>query len=433
MKHPFAEEVIEKKRAYVIGVAIVVLENGEVTKKQEKYLEKLVANLELEHEELETILKVAKGYQAVKTTVLNLLDTPYKKNCFLMELYSLFYQTSDDNPKLVKGILEFAKLLEISTPESDLVKEVYKQLVYKNKIYLSQIGKRCKKEQVFLGKDMLKYFSEDEDFILQEERVLTNGEELIITKPYKISGVLKVLKGARLIFKGSKVELHAPIQVEGGFLEIENTQFKAHSDMGNYMFIITDSEVHIRTSHFDGNGTTGIWCQVNGALDIEKSYFTHTANRSCISLWECQTHIEGSHFIGCEAQENNGGAIFTNSNLEVVTTFFEGCKAYKGAAIYRQVTTIPWVTDKQPEKSYTRKHKKEENKMLSLFGKKVDFIPIPKKISSIAYQLILKQNQFWRCDAVKQGIICAYKTQVIIDEKNSFEECEGKNFYIYET
>jgi len=444
MKHPFAQEAIEKKYAYVISVAMVVFENGEVNEKQEAYLKKLVRDIGLKDEDLNKILKIAGHYQRVKNKVISVLDTPYKKYCFLMELYNMFYETNEKDKNLIKGITEFAELLNIKETEIDSVKQVYLALGSKHKQYLAEMTKRFEIEQSFLGEELLEYFTSEESFslhakeilhgkkILQQERVLQKGEELIITKAYQIMGQLKVLKGARLIFDGAQVEMHATIQVEGGYLEIKNSSFKVNKEMNSAAFLIKNAIVHIQDSKFDGNGMTGIWCHIDGELFIQESIFLNTSNRPGITLWDCPANIKKSQFIGCKAETNNGGAIYTNSNLEVLESTFENCRAYRGAAIYRCASIIPWVKEEVIKTSISRTRQNEESKMLQVFGQKINFTPIPKSFNRIAYPIILRHNKFLNCKGYKMGVVCAYKSQVIINEENIFDKCEGQSIYYYE-
>lgn len=432
MKHPFAQETAEKKYAYVMGIAMVVFENGEINTKQEDYLKRLINDIGLTYKDLNKILGVARHYQTIKDKVINVLDTPYKKHCFLMELYSMLYQTGYEDKKLAKEIHQFVELLNITEPGYDIVKQVYMNWIYKNKLYLAEISKKCEEERVFLGEEVFNYFTADESFILQEERVLLKGEELIITKSYKIVGAIKVLEGARLIFDEAQAEIHVPIQVEGGYLEIKNSFFKVSTAMHSAMFNIVNAHVHIVGSGFDGNNATGIWYHAGGELFIENSTFTNTSNRPCITLWECLTSIKRCHFTKCRAEKNSGGALYTNSNLEVLESSFEACSAYEGAAIYRFASVIPWIQEDNSKTLHIAKKQTEESKMIKLFGKKIDFIPIPKSFKHIAYPIILRRNTFLNCETYKSGIVCAYKQQIIIDEKNIFVKCIGQHIGYYE-
>ncbi len=317
-------------------------------------------------------------------------------------------------------------------PEYDLINQAYIRLEYRSKQCLEEIDKKCEADQVFLGEELLKYFTSDEVCILQEERVLQNGEELMITKTCKIVGAIKVLKGGRLIFSDAEVEIHAQVHVEGGCLEIKDSKFKSSKSMCGYMFVIMDTTVSIERSSFDGNDTTGIWCHINGELFIENCTFTNTAKRSCLTLWECSARIKVSRFTACRSEKSSGGAIYTNSNLEVLESCFENCSAYKGAAIYRFAAVIPWVGKSKGQIAKGRHYHKEESKMFELFGRKIDFIPRPKSFKRIAYPIILRHNQFLNCNAYKSGIVCAYKLHVVINEENTFSGCEGQNIYYYE-
>ncbi|WP_070000859.1 right-handed parallel beta-helix repeat-containing protein [Cellulosilyticum sp. I15G10I2] len=433
MKHPFAYETVERKYTYVLGIAMVVFEKGEPTKRQEEYLKKLVKDMELYDEELDKVLEVARQYQAIKDKVVSVLDTQDKKYCFLMDLYSMLDGTSETDQELLIAIDPAIKFLDITQSEFNYIKQAHRRrLDYQNKYYLEEISKEYKGNQYDLEEDSLECYASDENCILQEECILQKGEELIITKSYKVSGNIKVLKGAKLIFNEAQVEISASIQIEEGYLEIRNSNFKSNKELRGVMFVIMDTTVHIENSHFDGNDATGIWCHINGELFIENSTFTNTANRSCLTLWDCQARIKTSYFAGCRSEKSSGGAIYTNSNLEVLGTSFKDCSAYNGGAIYRFADLIPWVKEDIVTGVDVKKRYREENKMITLFGSKIDFIPIPKSFKRIAYPLILCDNQFLYCKAYKRGIVCAYESQVIINKKNIFSRCEGQNIYYYE-
>ncbi|MDF2594121.1 MAG: hypothetical protein K0R69_462 [Clostridia bacterium] len=432
MKHPFAEEVVESKYIYMMGIVMVIFENGEIGVRQKAYLTHLAEEIGLTLKDLKKILEFVKKYQTVREKVVGVLNTPYKKHYFLMEIYNMLYETSESQNEIAaKEIGQLAQLLEITQQELNLIQKAYSDLNDKNEAYLEDIGKSYKREQFFLEDKITDIFSTDKGIVLKEERILKKGEELVITETYKIEGGIKVQEGATLVFDSAKVELLAPIRVEGGTLEIRNSYFKAHKKMTHVMFIIMDTVVHIENTSFDGNQATGIWCQANGELFVEKTYFKHTAYKPCMMLWECEAHIKTSHFLDCKAEENNGGAIYTNSNLEITESSFEACRAYKGAAIYRFAAVIPWVKAAVDKGVRTKKRHTEDSQMLKLFGKRIDFIPIPKSFNRIAYPIILRNNQFTHCKTYEMGIVCAYHSQIVINDNNSFEHCEGQLIYYY--
>ncbi|MDF2879145.1 MAG: hypothetical protein K0S30_2241 [Clostridia bacterium] len=433
MKHPFAEEVVESKYIYMMGIVMVIFENGKIGVRQKAYLTHLAEEIGLTSQDLKKILEFMKKYQKVREKVVGVLNTPYKKHYFLMEIYNMLYETSEEHNKIAaKGIGQIAQLLEITQQELNLIQKAYGDLNDKHEAYLEDIGKSYKREQFFLEEKTEDIFSTDNSVVLKEERILKKGEELVITEAYKIEAGIKVQEGATLVFDGARVELLAPIRVEGGRLEIRNSYFKAHKKMTHVMFIIMNTVVHIENTSFDGNKVTGIWCQANGELFVEKTYFKHTAYKPCVMLWECEAHIKTSHFLDCKAEKNSGGAIYTNSNLEIAESSFEACSAYKGAAIYRFASVIPWVKGTENKEVKIKKRHTSKSQMLKLFGKRVDFIPIPKSFNRIAYPLILRSNQFVDCKAQKMGIVCAYHSQVVINDNNSFEHCEGQSIYYYE-
>ena len=130
MKHPFAHEVFEKKYTYVLGIAMVILENGKLTIKQLEYLRKLSKSIDLKSGDLNKILKVAKQYQMIKDTVISILDTPYKKYCFLMELCILFVEAANADEKWIETIDPLTKHLNMTLSEFNEGKEIYRRLVY---------------------------------------------------------------------------------------------------------------------------------------------------------------------------------------------------------------------------------------------------------------------------------------------------------------
>ena len=444
MKHPFAEEILEKKYAYVIGVAMVVLENGELSEKQENYLKKLINNMGLTEEDLNKVLKFARQYQAVKNKVIHALDTPYKKYCFLMELYHLFYETNEEDKTFIKAINHYAELLEVNAPELNSIRQAYVKLGSQQKSYLELLDRNYKKEEIFLGKELLEYFTagehlgwheqsklEEEITWLKKEKILKKGEELIFTKACKISSPLKVMEGARLIFSNAEVEIHACIQIEGGYLEIRNTQFKVDEAIDSAAFVIMNTNVRIENSSFNGGSKTGIWCQINGELCVKQCTFANTVYRPCLTLWECPAIIKESYFNSCRG-EMSGGAVYTNSNIEVLESVFEDCSAPRGAAIYRLASVIPWVETDDAKSALLRSRNEEHSKFFGIFGQKINFVPIPKTFQRIAYPIILKKNLFKSCKSHEMGVVCAYKSQVIINEGNRFEGCEPQSVYYYE-
>lgn len=431
MKHPFAHEVFEKKYTYVLGIAMVILENGKLTIKQVEYLRKLSKSIDLKSGDLNKILKVAKQYQMIKDKVISILDTPYKKYCFLMELCILFVEAATADEKWIETIDPLTKHLNMTLSEFNEGKEIYRRLVYSDQGNNEEGSLKKRAATSLLQDKVKKYLTLENSSTSQGACILKKGEELIITKDYKVVGMIKVLKGARLIFREAYIEIEAPIHVEGGYLEIKNAAFRSSKAMTQAMFLVKEARVSIENSQFDGNDTTGVWCHIGGELFIEGSLFKNTQNRSCLMLWDCQARIKATHFIKCKSEENSGGAIYTNSNLEVSESLFEECKAHNGAAIYRFAHVIPWVKSKTVGISQA-KMKYKEDQMLQLFGEGIDYLPVPKSFKRIAYPIILRYNRFLNCRPCKTGIICAYKSQVVINQENIFDKCVGKNIYYYE-
>lgn len=423
MKHPFAKESAEKRYAYVLGVAIVAIENGDITPKKQQYLEKLIQDLVLEPQTIEKILITARRYQLIKQKITSALDDTNKKYCFLMDIYNMYYQCQEYSQQLVGGIEKLNDLLEMTNIQSQLIKQMYGALVHQNKWYLSNVNKQCEEDEIFLGEEVLKYFAQDETLILEKERVIQKGEELRITKNCKIVEMIRVLEGAKIIFDKAIVDIYAPIEIRGGTIEIKNSDIYVKSKMQNYLFLVENTKAFIENSKLDGNSNTGIWCQANGELTVVNSIFQNTSNRPAIYLWECQAIIKQSQFIKCIADKCAGGAVYTNSNLAIYDTTFDECSAYKGAAIYQMATTIPFVENKQKEVVEPVK---------KLFGRRINYIPIPKTLQTIPYSLVLQRNIFYRCKSQKQGVVCMYQSYTIKNEENNFKECIGRKIGFYE-
>ncbi len=432
MKHPFAKEPIEKKYTYVLGIAMVAFENGKIDSKQKIYLNKLIQDIELTNQDLDSILKLARQYQIIKNKVVSVLDTPQKKYCFLMELYSMFHCTKEEPYQWMDGIEQFTRLLDITETEHNRIKQSYKMIEHKNKKYFENIDRKYDDEEHFLGNLTTDKRLEETSITEIKEVTLEKGDTLHITKDCKITEIIRVLEGASLSFEDVQVEMHAPIQVKGGRLSIKNTLFKCSGMLKNTMFVVEHTNVSITNSSFDGNSTTSIWCQTGGELLVADSIFTQTAYRPAIALWDCPASIKDSMFRECKAENSSGGAIYTNSNIEVTGCQFEACSAYKGAVLYRFAAIIPWVGDFKEQNSCTKGKAEKDNGMVKIFGKRVSYIPIPKSFKRISYPVVLKNNHFVDCKGYRMGVICAYKSQVVINEKNTFDKCDGQEICYYE-
>lgn len=356
------------------------------------------------------------------------LDTPYKKYYFLMELYQLFNQESTLKIDELEGITRLLDEDFLTPKELEEIRQMQLMLDEKNHLNVESLNEQLANSQKFFGERQLNHKLQ---VVLYEipEKTVRAGEVFKIDKPSKIVGLIKVKQGGKLVIENTYVEMNAPIQLTKGALVITRATIKAGTDLTAYMFQIEEAKIELVESEFDGNDTASIWEQSYGELQIKACKFYNTVRKPCIYLWECSAIIRKSSFISCRNEESNGGAICTNKNLEITSSTFKNCYALKGAAIYRMATSIPWVP--KEEKKIGRR-KREEDKLIKLFGHKIDYIPYLRSMQLVPYHLMLKENNFIECKATRQGIVCLYETQSLVNKNNQFEKCEGQNIMRYD-
>jgi hypothetical protein len=440
MRHPFAGEPIKKKYAYMIGIVIAALEKGEIKEKQEAYLKGLADMIELSNDDLEKIIQVGNQYQNLKEDIISVLDTSYKKYCFLTDLYQMLYEKESTMEDFIEDARYFEKKLCITEDELKEIQQIYNLQVYEKEV-LSQRTKvfleyepPSQEKEAFLEESSLVEEKVEKKILEMEERketqqktecIIADGESLCIEGDYFLTQNIYVLKGGKLVFREANVEVFkGNIIVEEGELYIDNSSFKVQEEIGTPLFHVMESSIKIMTSNFDANRKAHLWVQTGGFLEACECTFQNTVEKSAVMIWDCPSHFKQTIFKRCKASETAGGAVYTNSNIAFEGCQFIECEAYKGAAIFRFASTIVWASLKG--------EKTTKEPFINLFGQKVDFIPIPKQLSSIPYPLILKDNRFYKCKPIKEGVVCAYKEQVILQQNNVFEKCSRSKIAYYE-
>ena len=434
MNHPLGEATIDVRCAYVVGIVLLAMQQKEINQEQKKYIMGLVNKIGLDETYLAKIWEVGKNSG---TTLDNALKSLYKEEyqyCFLIEVYNFIYKTLEYGNYLITTFYGIAKYFNMSKQKVSKLEELCSALVVKNVNRVNKCYKVCMEEGVLVKESNIAYFLENEHFKLLKEQVLQNGEVLIINKEYHVKGIIKVLEGAKLIFDHANVILEGQIQVDKGSIEIRDSFFKNNGEESNYMLVIHDTNLRIERSAFDGTNLAGVLYHSEGDLRIYNSVFENTYNNSAISLWNTNCIIKDTEFRKCNVgRASNGGAIYTNKNLQVTDCLFEDCFAYMGAAIYRIATSIPVAVTGQREIKGRHTDEKQGNEvMLKMFSNRVDFIPMPKNIQLVRYSMILEGNRFINCKACQKGIVSLYKNHTLINKANTFKNCQEPNVYQYE-
>lgn len=428
MKHPFATECLDKKCAYVLGIIVMAQRNNKLTNKQRIYIRKIFEEIALPVSYEDKLFRLADRYLSIESKMKDTLDTPYKKYYFLMELYQLFNQENTLEINLldkIGGVLDNSFL----TPEElEEVRQIQLTLDKENHHYIEVLNEKLVSEQKFLGEIELSHRLQA-TLVEISDKVIRKDEVFKIDKPSKIVGLIKVEQGGKLIIDNTYVEVIKPIQLAKGELIITKATITAGVNLTTYMFQIEEAKIELVESKFDGNDSGSIWQQSQGELQIRECKFCNTVGKPCINLWECSAIIRKSRFINCRNEESNGGAVCTNKNLEITSSTFESCCALKGAAIYRMTTSIPWIPNGEKK---TGKRKTEEDKLMKLFGHRIDYIPCIKGMPLVPFHLVLKENTFVECKATRQGIVCLYTAHSLVNKNNQFEKCEGQNIMRYD-
>lgn len=426
MKHPLSEETIDIRCAYIVGIVILVMGQKQIKKEQEQYIVDLVNNIGLDQTYLHKIWEVGKNSGLMEESVTKALDKVEYQYCFLIEVYKFIYTTLEYGSYLTTTFYNVANNFNIPKSKLVILENLCGAIVIKNTHATKEQYKACKMEKIPLSETTLAYFLEMDDFKVLNLEVLNKGDTLIVNKEYCIKETIKVLEGAKLIINHASVMLEGCIQVEGGILEIKNSFIKTIGTKTNYMISVFKSNLTIENTTFDGGSMTGVLCHCEGNLRIYNSIFRNTYYKSAMSLWNTNAIIKDSQFLECNVGDtSNGGAIYTNNNLQVTGCIFENCFAYMGAAIYRMATNIPIVATKLMKLE-------EKERMIQLFGTAIDFVPRPRNIQLVSYSIVLEENYFINCKAAQRGIVSLYKNHTLVNRNNQFKDCSKPNIYQYE-
>lgn len=361
VNHPLSGRSVAFRYLYSFGVGILALGSMKsMTELQEKY-EYFWECISLPREQRERILPdLNNRFEFRLSECIKVLRTKEVQYCFLADLYRLYQLAVWSLEYCTKVIQNFLEVFHMSENEIAFFQAFNDAAVQNNLVEAQRLYREFQQEGFDISYETLQYFYpgfEEQD--TYDDVVVALGKTLIIDKPTVIQGDIRVERGGSLLFRRGDVKMKGSIFVDGGRIQIQNTNIVVENcDAPVFLSIKDAAVVQIENATIDCNFCCGFLQQNSGRLFIEESEFLRSQGKRMISFSGLDARIlrssfsEGKQgflklsgssqldmrqcdfFEGCEEY---GGSIFSDSidNVMIQECSFRNCHAkYLGAAIY---------------------------------------------------------------------------------------------------
>lgn len=338
-RHPFHEMELQLREYYAAAILLQTQLSEEVTPMDNFELLRLFTfGLRFGRDEVKEVILFSKNRENVLEQVLNEMDTPEKQTIFLMDLLNISYTGYGYGAKEAEAIDIYGELFQFPKVNVRLLKDLIQAAregqedecmrLYSN---MAQIHMDCSLEQIRYYIPELSYTT------VVDAKALDAHKSLVIHGECEIREPLVVPKNGQLVIQNASIRLMAPIIVEGGKLEIIDSELTYFS--GDYHSMIDAKEnasVVIRNTQFYCHNRCSVLKQVTGMVDaIECSVF-ETNMDSAFHLQWVELVIANGHFVS-PYHDGDGAAIFADRCKGIISKCrFDKCHGVNGGAIYAE-------------------------------------------------------------------------------------------------
>lgn len=359
--HPLSGRSVGFRYLYSFGVGILALGSMKsITELQEKY-DFFLECISLPKERRDQILPdLNNRFEFRLNECMKVLRTKEVQYCFLADLYRLYNLAVWSLDYCTRVIENFIQIFHMTESEISFFHAFNRAAVKNNLEEAQRIYRDFQREGYDIAYETLQYFYPGfEERDTYGDVLVPLGKTLIIDKPTEIRGNIRVERGGSLLFRRSCVKMQGSIYVDGGRIQMQDTDLQIEEcDAPVFLSIKDAAVVRVENSTVDCHFSCGFLRQNSGRLFVEESEFSRSAGRRMIAFsgidarilhssfsqgrdgflkisGSARLEMDQCDFLDCD--QEYGGALFSDSvdNVAVRECSFRNCRAkYLGAAVY---------------------------------------------------------------------------------------------------
>lgn len=332
--HPFIHTTEYFRKIYAFGVGILALGHMNAIEETRSSFLDFLASLALEESFYDSIIiDINNNFEYRLNDVFSNLDTKQKQYCFCLDLYRISFGTVLAKEYTKEIIRCYMRAFHFSVRECDFFENFMtcaknNDLAGARKAYSAFIAQKHLISYQLLTYAYPNYRMQD----TYGDRIIDNGEQLLLDKPTVINGTIKILNSSILRIEHADVILNGSIDVDGGKLHITDSVLQVNNSSERYAISICNTAGVIAEGLvLNANYQCGFFHQQDGVLVLRSSTLKNATTSPGIYFSGRHMTIEDCHFENC----SHGGIHNTgNSQLTVWNSRFVNCNAENGGGIY---------------------------------------------------------------------------------------------------
>lgn len=336
-KHQFYNESLMFREYYAAAVLLQTQLSNEITPMDHFELLRLFTfGLQLGREEVKEVICFAKNREKVLEMILKMLDTVEKQTIFLLDLYNMSYTGYGFGEKESEAIEIYGELFQFPKIQMRLLRQLIKEAMDNHsdvcmKIYanMMQLRMSCTLENIRY------YIPELEYTTVLDSHAVHPGKTIEINGSCEIREILDIPRDCTLLIHNAKVTLAAPIHMQGGRIDILDSEMEYSRGFCDSMICMEEKgEINIHNTQVYCRNHCSVLKQKGGKLKISESSFYETNYQSAIQFEGEELLLCHSYFYECYCS-GEGAAIWAKAeNGKIERCNFLHCLADCGGAIY---------------------------------------------------------------------------------------------------
>ena len=334
-RHPFHVLSKEAKRYYGAAILLQTQLSESVSPVDHFELLRLFTfGLHLNREDVTEVIRISKNKEKVLDYVLSLLSRREEQLIFLLDLSNVSYNGTNFGDKEWQAIDIYGDLFYIPRNQINMIKRFIRAAVTSDsqecmKIFanMMQMGMECNLES-------LRYYIPELEYT-----TVLDAESLIAGQVLELKGRCEIRKPF-IVPERCKVYIHyaqmvcsAPIILNGGELEVVESEILYDSGVFDNFFYTERADVHIKDTCFYCGNVCSVLSQKSGKLKMENCEVFESNRSSAVCFEGNQVQIVQSQFHECFCDEK-GGALALKSQSGIIRKCkFDRCYARNGGAI----------------------------------------------------------------------------------------------------